>query len=37
MDQIKYVKDSLQKVWRDMEVDHIPSNFLKDVFHKFCL
>ena len=31
MDQVKFVEDNLLKA------DHIPSNFLKTVFHKFYL
>ena len=31
MDQVKFVEDSLQKIWS------VTSNFLKAVFHKFYL
>ena len=42
MDQVKFVEDSLQKIWSDMVclsdmVYHITSNFLKAVFHKFYM
>ena len=38
MDQVKFVENSLYKVWSDMVwLDHITSNFLKAVFHKFNL
>ena len=39
MDQVKFVEDNLQKIWSDMSpwADHITSNFLKAVFHKFYL
>ena len=44
MDQVKFVEESLQKIWSDMvcyglsaQADHIILNFLKAVFHKFYL
>ena len=38
MDQVKFVEDSLQKISSDMAwADHITSDFLKAVFHKFYL
>ena len=33
MDQLKFVEDSHEKIWKD----HTTSNFLKAVFHKFYL
>ena len=32
MDQMKFVENSLSKIWRN-----IPSSFLKEIFHKFYL
>ena len=39
MDQVKFVKDSLEKLWSDMVCLSRPYNFkfLKVVFHKFHL
>ena len=41
IDQLKFMEDSLQKIWSDMvclsRPDHITSKFLKAVFHKFHL
>ena len=40
MDQVKFVEDTafkkLEPIW-SAEADHITSNFLKAVFHKFYL
>ena len=35
MDQVKFVEDSLQKIWSDMAYYHF--KFLKAVFHRFYL
>ena len=41
MDQIKFVKDSLYKIWGGMvrlsRADHVTPNFLKAVSHEFYL
>ena len=37
MDQVKFVEDSLENIWKGMVANHTPSNFLKAVFHKFYL
>ena len=39
MGQVKFVKDSLSKIWSDMVclADNITLNFLRAVFHKFHL
>ena len=44
IDQVKFVENSLQKIWRVIvkgyglpKANHTPSSFLKAVFHKFWI